>query len=250
MFTDTHAHFEKQYYDNYDEIINNAKNNSVNRIISCGCSKHSNLESLNVSKKHENIYSTIGYHPDQADIINKDDIKDLENMLLNDKVIGIGEIGLDYHYDGYDKDKQKELFIKQLELAKKHSLPVVIHSRDAVKDTIDILKNYPTIKGVIHSYSGSYETANIYINMGYKLGINGVVTFKNSKLKDVLIKIDPSNIVLETDSPYLTPHPFRGEKNESKNIKIIAEFLSELYKIPLEKLSEITNNSIAQIFDI
>lgn len=219
MFTDTHAHFEKQYYDNYDEIINNAKNNSVNRIISCGCSKHSNLESLNVSKKHENIYSTIGYHPDQADIINKDDIKDLENMLLNDKVIGIGEIGLDYHYDGYDKDKQKELFIKQLELAKKHSLPVVIHSRDAVKDTIDILKNYPTIKGVIHSYSGSYETANIYINMGYKLGINGVVTFKNSKLKDVLIKIDPSNIVLETDSPYLTPHPFRGEKNESKNIK-------------------------------
>lgn len=250
MFTDTHAHFEKQYYDNYEIVIDNAKKNFVNRIISSGCSKLANIESIKVSNKYNNVYSTIGYHPDQADIITDMDIKELEELLDNEKIVGIGEIGLDYHYEGYDKDKQKKLFIEQLKLAQKHALPVVIHSRDAVQDTIDILKKYPNIKGVIHSFSGSFEVANIYIGMGFKLGINGVVTFKNSKLKETLLKIDPSNIVLETDSPYLTPHPFRGEKNESKNIKIIAEFLSDLYGIPLEKLSEITNKSVAEIFDI
>lgn len=250
MFTDTHAHFEKQYYENYDEVIANANKNGINRIISCGCSLESNAESLFVSNKYPNIYSTIGYHPDQASLIKNSDIKQLEDMLHNNKVIGIGEIGLDYHYDGYDKEKQKKLFCEQLDIAKKHMLPVVIHSRDAVQDTIDILKQYPEVHGVIHSFSGSYEVAQIYIKMGYKLGINGVVTFKNSNLKDVLLRIDPSNIVLETDSPYLTPHPFRGEKNESKNISIIADYLSKLYGISLEKLSEITNKSVAEIFDI
>jgi len=250
MFTDTHAHFEKQYFDDYDVVINNAKENNINRIISCGCSSNANKESLVVSSNYSNIYSTIGFHPDQANIITEADLTELESMLTNNKVVGIGEIGLDYHYDGFDKDKQKELFIKQLKLAQKHMLPVVIHSRDAVQDTIDILKEFPNVRGVIHSFSGSYEVAQIYIKMGYKLGINGVVTFKNSNLKDVLFKIDPRNIVLETDSPYLTPHPYRGEKNESKNIKIIADFLCELYNISPEKLSEITNKNVFEIFDI
>ena len=249
MFTDTQCHFEEQYYDDFNKIIDNAINNKVNRFIACGCSKSSNIEALNLASENDFVYTTIGYHPDQAEVITNEDLELLEKQIKNEKVIGIGEIGLDYHYEGYDKLKQKELFEKQLNIAKKYNLPVVIHSRDAAQDTIDILKKY-NLKGVIHSFSLSSEIANIYIKMGFKLGINGVVTFKNCKLKDSLLKISPNNIVLETDAPYMTPHPHRGEKNESKNIILIAEFVANIYNISLEKLAEITNENIREIFDI
>lgn len=249
MFTDTHCHLDHEYYNDLYEVLENAKQNGINRLIACGCSVASNAEVIDIINKYDNVYATIGFHPDQADIINDNDIVFLEEQIQNHKILGIGEIGLDYHYDGIDKEKQKDLFIKQLKLAEKVDKPVVIHSRDAVQDTIDILKKF-NIKGVIHSFSGSYEVAKIYINMGFKLGINGVVTFKNSNLKDTLIKLSPENLVIETDSPYLTPHPYRGEKNEPKNIKIIADFLCELYDLSFEELAEITNKNIKSIFDI
>lgn len=249
MFIDTHCHIEKQYYDNFNEIINNAKNNNVGILIACGCSKSANIEALNVSSKYENIYTTIGYHPDQADIISSKDIDILEQQIQNDKVVGIGEIGLDYHYDGFDKSKQFDLFEKQLRLAEKYNLPVVIHSRDAVQDTINILKKY-NVSGIIHSFSGSLEVAKIYLGMGFKLGINGVVTFKNCNLKDTLKNLSPEDIVLETDAPYMTPHPYRGTKNESKNIIITADFIANIFNISTEELAEITSNNARMIFDI
>lgn len=249
MFIDTHCHFEKQYYDDFDKIINNAKNNNVDILIACGCSKSANEEALSVAKLNKNVYTTIGYHPDQASIINDDDLHLLENQLKSQKVVGIGEIGLDYHYDGFDKEKQFKLFEKQLMLAEKLNLPVVIHSRDATQDTIDILKKYH-VRGVIHSFSGSLEVAKIYLSLGFKLGINGVITFKNCNLKDVVAKLSASDIVFETDAPYMTPHPFRGTRNESKNIKIIAEFVSQLLNIPMEELAIITSKNVNEIFDI
>lgn len=249
MFTDTHCHFEKQYYDNFEEVINRAIDSKVDRFIVCGCSKESNKEAIELSNKYNFIYATIGYHPDQADIVTDDDISLLEKQIKDNKVIGIGEIGLDYHYEGYSKDKQFILFKKQLELAEKYNLPVVIHSRDAVQDTIDILKQY-NVKGVIHSFSLSKEVANIYIGMGYKLGINGVVTFKNCNLINTLKEVGVNEIVFETDAPYMTPHPHRGEKNESKYIYDIADFVSKECNISLEELSKITNKNINEIFDI
>lgn len=250
MFTDTHCHFEKQYYDNYDEVFQNAFENNVNRFIASGYSVETNKESLNLSKKYIFVYSTLGYHPDQAEIYREEDLDLLKSQVINNcKVVGIGEIGLDYHYEGYNKEHQIILFEKQLKLAEELHLPVVIHSRDATQDTIDVLKKY-NVKGVIHSFSGSYEVAKIYISMGFKLGINGVVTFKNSNLSDTLSRLSPNDIVLETDSPYLTPDPFRGNKNESKNIFYIAEKVASIYNISLEKLSEITNKNIQSIFDI
>ena len=249
MFIDTHCHFEKQYYDNYDEIINNAKVNDVNILIACGCSKSANIEAIDVVNKYNNVYTTIGFHPDQADNITDSDILELEEQLHHDKVVGIGEIGLDYHYDGYDKDKQKLLFEKQLVLAERLHLPVVIHSRDATQNTIDILKKFK-VRGIIHSFSGSYEVAKMYLSMGFKLGINGVVTFKNCNLKDTLIKLSPSDIVLETDAPYMTPHPYRGLKNESKYIILTADFVSKLFNISVQELAEITSKNVHSIFDI
>ena len=249
MFIDTHCHLEKQYYDDYDLVINNAINNGVTTLIACGCSSLANEESIKVSNNYKNIFSTIGFHPDQASVVTDEDLITLDNQIYNKKVVGIGEIGLDYHYEGYDKEKQIDLFEKQLKLAEKHNKPIVVHSRDAVQDTINILKKH-NLKGIIHSFSGSYEVAKIYLNMGYKLGINGVVTFKNCNLKDVLVKLSPEDIVLETDAPYMTPHPFRGEKNESKNIIITAQFVADIFNISLEELAEITSKNARGIFDI
>ena len=250
MLIDTHCHFEKQYYDDFDEILNNAKLDGVTKIIASGCSKSANAEALEFAQSHENVYTTIGFHPDQAEVITFDDLFELKKQIQSsNKVVGIGEIGLDYHYEGYNKEHQFDLFEKQLFLAQKYDLPVVIHSRDATQDTIDILKKY-SVKGVIHSFSGSYEVAKIYIDMGYKLGINGVVTFKNCNLRDTLKKIDPENIVFETDSPYMTPEPYRGTKNESKNIKVIANYVAGIYGISTEKLAEITSKNATSVFDM
>ena len=249
MFTDTHCHLYNEYYNNIDVIINNAQQNGINRFIDSVCSTKDNNEVINIIKRFDNVYGVIGLHPEEALNYCIEDIKMLENNLNNSKIIGIGEIGLDYHYENFDKEKQQALFRSQLELADKYKLPVVIHSREATEDTIRILKEYPGVKGVIHSFSGSKETAMIYIKMGYKLGINGVVTFKNSHLKDILKDII-NNIVLETDSPYLTPHPYRGTQNNPSYIKLIANFICDYLNLDLSQLSIITNNNIKEIFDI
>ena len=207
MFIDTHCHLSVEDYDDIDEVINDNRKAGIEKIIISGCTKESIIESLELSKKYDDIFVTIGYHPSEAKIILNSDISALEKHLIDDKVVGIGEIGLDYHYGKDDIDLQKELFKKQLDLAIKYKLPVVIHSRDATLDTINILKEYPDVIGDIHCFSGSVETARQYINMGYYLGIGGVVTFTNSNLSKVVKEIGIDNIVFETDSPYLTPVP-------------------------------------------
>ena len=218
-------------------------------MINNGCDKKSNSEVLELIGKYENMYGALGIHPENVEEYIQEDIKLIEKQLNHKKVIAIGEIGLDYHYTKENKEKQKKLLEEQLSLAERYQLPVIIHSREATEDTINILKNYKT-KGVIHSFSGSLETAKIYIKMGYLLGINGVITFKNSKLKDVIREIPLENIVLETDSPYLTPEPFRGKRNEPARILEIAKFISELKEISIEELARITNDNIKRIFDI
>ena len=248
MFCDTHCHLYKEYYDDIDNVLEEAKNNDVVRYISDGCDMSTNEEMMELSKK-DNVYVTLGIHPENVEDYKDEDINYIEHNLSSKKVIAIGEIGLDYYWTKDNKEKQKELFEKQLKLAEKYNIPVVIHSREATQDTIDILKKYK-VRGVIHSFTGSLEVAKIYIKMGYVLGVNGVITFKNSNVKDVIKEVGIHNIILETDSPYLTPHPHRGEKNTPKYIKDIAIFVSELYDVSLEELSKITNENIKRIFDI
>ncbi len=247
MFTDSHCHLFSEYYQDIDEIIKISLNNKVNRFINNGCDKKSNEEVISLVKKYENIYGAIGIHPESVTIYNDEDIKFIENNLNNKKIIAIGEIGLDYYYGKENKDEQIKLFEKQLLLALKYNMPVIIHSRDATKDTIDILKKYK-VRGVIHSFSGSYETALEYIKLGFLLGINGVITFKNSNLKEVIKKVPINNIVLETDSPYLTPEPFRGKQNNPSHILEIANYVADLYNISIDELAQITNNNLEKIF--
>lgn len=249
MFTDTHCHIYKEYYENIEEVLKNAKKSNVNRMINNGCDKKSNEEVLELTKNYENIYGAIGIHPENIEEYKEEDLKWIEENLKQSKIIAIGEIGLDYHYTKENKTEQIKLLERQLKIAERYHLPVIIHSREATEDTINTLKKYK-VTGVIHSFSGSLETAKIYIKMGYLLGINGVITFKNSKLKEVIKEIPLENIILETDSPYLTPEPFRGKKNEPARIKEIAEFICDLKGISLEDLATITNHNIKRIFDI
>lgn len=248
MFCDTHCHLFKEYYEDIDKIIDLAKENNVNRMIVAGCDHKSNLEVLEVITK-DGVYGNLGIHPEEVENYSIEHLEFIEKNLLNPKIIAIGEIGLDYHYSKENREDQIKLFESQLTLAEKYNIPVVIHSREATEDTINCLKKYK-VKGVIHSFSGSLETANIYIKMGFLLGVNGVITFKNCHLKEVIKEIDLSHILLETDSPYLTPVPFRGKQNNPSKIIDIARFVSDLHNVSLEELSKITNSNIKRIFDI
>ncbi len=248
MFTDSHCHIYSEYYPNIEEAINNAVSNKVNRFLNNGCDRKTCEEVLKLIDIYPNMYGAIGIHPENVNDYKIDDLKFIEDNLNNKKVVAIGEIGLDYHYTKEDKDKQISLFEKELSLAEKYNIPVIIHSRDATLDTLNILKKYK-VKGIIHSFSGSLETALEYIKMGYLLGVNGVITFKNAKIKDVFAKISLESIVLETDSPYLTPEPFRGHSNEPAHIIEIAKFISDLKGVSLESLAKITNNNLNKMFN-
>ena len=245
MLIDSHCHVLKEYYDDIPNIIENAKNNDIKIIINSAYNYSSSLEIIKLVSKYPNMYGTVGLHPENC---MEDFDYDVFNH-LDKKIIAIGEIGLDYHYGKDYKEQQINVFKRQLDIATRLSLPVVIHSRDATMDTINILRNY-NLKGVIHSFSGSLETAKEYIAMGYLLGINGVVTFKNCKLKEILPFIPLESIILETDSPYLTPVPYRGKKNEPSHIKDIALFLADVYNIDVEEIAKITTANVKRIFDI
>lgn len=250
MFIDTHCHLSLEDYDDIDQVIDENRNAGIEKMIISGCTKGSIIESLELSHKYDNVYVTIGFHPSEASFTTDDDLVFLETKLQEKKVIGIGEIGLDYHYGKENILQQKNLFMKQLELAARYHLPVVIHSRDATRDTIDILKKFPDVIGDIHCFSGSVETAKEYISMGYYLGIGGVVTFKNSNLYQVVSAVGLDHILLETDSPYLTPEPYRGKKNSSKYIPFIAQKISNILDVSLDEVSKKTLFNTNSLFDL
>ena len=248
MYIDTHCHLSREDYDDIDKVIEENKNALVEKIVVSGCSRKSIDEVMDLKDRYDMVYVTIGYHPEYADTVTESDLDYLKSLLGEKKVVGIGEIGLDYYYTKDNKVKQIWLFEEQLKIAENFNLPVVIHSRDATQDTINTLKKYK-VKGIIHCFSGSLETAKIYISMGFLLGIGGVVTFKNSKLKDVVKEIPINSIVLETDSPYLTPVPYRGKVNSSKYLEYIAKFIAEVKNISVEELAEITSKNAYSLFD-
>lgn len=249
MFVDTHCHIYDEYYDDIEKVLKKIKDNNIGKIINNGCDAKSNIEVLKKVSSYDFMYGALGIHPESVLDYKKEDIDFIEQHLNDEKIVAIGEIGLDYHYGKENKEAQIILFEEQLKLAEKYNKPVIIHSRDATLDTIETIKKYK-VRGVIHSFSGSLETANIYLKLGFLLGVNGVITFKNCNLKDVIKEIPVEKLVLETDSPYLTPVPFRGERNDSSHINEIAEFVASLKGVSMENLANITNESVQQVFDI
>lgn len=250
MFIDTHCHLSNDDYENIKEVIEEAQENHVEKLIVCGYDKKSIKEVISISKEYKNVYLELGYHPSEANCITEEDIAELKSIVKNtEKIVAIGEIGLDYHWNKDNKENQKKLFKVMLKIAEDNNLPVVIHSRDAFQDTYDILKS-SNVKGDIHCFSGNIENAKMYLDLGYYLGIGGVLTFKNTNLKDVVKIIPLERILLETDSPYLSPEPFRGKQNAPKNIPIIASEISKLKNIPISKVSNITTKNAQKLFKL
>jgi len=250
MFIDTHMHIGDDFGVQPDLYVKNATDAQVEVLIASFCEKDDIMLSTKFVEKYKNLYACIGYHPEVSNKIVEKDYEILEEMVKNNpKIVAIGEIGLDYYWNKDNKDKQREVFCKQLEIAEKLKLPVVIHSRDSINETYEILKKYK-VSGVIHCFSGSLEMAKKFISLGFLLGIGGVVTFKNSKLFEVIEKLELTNIVLETDSPYLTPEPNRGKTNESSNIFYIAQKIAEIKNISLENVAKITTENAIRTFDL
>ena len=246
MLIDTHCHLSFDDYENLEEIIENM--NGI--MIASGCSDKTNKEVLELVEKYPNVYGTLGIHPEEINNLTSDSFKIIEDNINNPKIVAIGEIGLDYYWVRDNKEAQKQLFIKQLDLAKKYNKPVVIHSRESIQDTYNILKQY-NLKGSIHCFSSSLEMAREFIKLGYKIGIGGVVTFKNSlKLQEIVKEIDLKDILLETDSPYLSPEPFRGKKNDPSKTICVAQKISELKNVKLEEVLRQTANNASSLFDL
>lgn len=242
MIIDTHCHLDS--LNNIEEAINEFDG----IIITSGYDNKSNLKVLELVNKYPNVYGTLGIHPEEAN--NNYDINIIIDNLDNKKIVGIGEIGLDYHYTKENKEQQKALFRLQLDIAKKYNKPIVVHSRDSILDTYNILSEYK-LEGVIHCFSSSSEMAKNFIKLGYKIGVGGVLTFKNGyKLRDVVNSIDISDIVLETDSPYMSPEPYRGKENVPKNIYLTLKKLSEIKNINIDELSNIIYKTSIKLFSI
>ena len=242
MLIDTHCHLSKEDIDSI--------NNMNGIMITAGCDDETNKEVIELVNKYPNVYGVLGIHPEEIDKITDSSFKFIEENLSNKKIVGIGEIGLDYYWRSDNKEEQKEVFEKQLDIAQKYNLPVVIHSRDAIQDTYDIISKYK-LRGSIHCFSSSLEMAREFIKLGYKIGIGGTVTFKNSKkLQEIVEVIDISDILIETDSPYLSPEPFRGQKNEPKNVYYVAKKISEIKSVNIDEIISKTYASALEIFDI
>lgn len=251
MLIDTHLHLSTEDYheDEIKDILNQAKRNDVLKYIVCGCSKSEIKNILQHHLNNKDIYFALGYHPEFANMLRKRDLLILQKLLHQNRVVALGEIGLDYHYNKENKERQIKVFCAQLKLAEKFDLPVVIHTRDAIEDTYKVLSKFKT-RGVIHCFSGSYEMAQKFIKLGFYLGIGGVVTFKNSKLRETVLKVGLEHIVLETDSPYLAPEPYRGKKNGPQNIYHIASFLADLFSVSIEEVAKITTENAIGLFDL
>ena len=249
MIIDTHCHIYNSEMENAEEIIKEAQKNNITLILN-GTDPKSNEEVLKLSEDYENVYAALGYFYTLANEITDEDIAILDNQLKKDKVIAVGEIGLDYYKGKENKEKQIELFEKMLALAEKHELPAIVHSRKAMQDTYDILKKHSVV-GSMHSYQGSGEMAEEFIKLGFYIGVGGTITHKNNKTaRKMLNKIGIDQVLLETDSPYLPPEEKRGEMNTPLNIKYIIRKIAEELDIEESEVIEITAKNAKRLFKI
>ncbi|MCL2320751.1 MAG: TatD family hydrolase [Oscillospiraceae bacterium] len=254
LIFDSHAHYDDDMYkDDIDELIKEFKKNNVIGIINCGVDHDSCLSTIDLIKRYDIFYGSIGFHPESSHSFCDDSLDFLNRLKYNNnKIIAIGEIGLDYyHKEISPKEHQIKVFEYQMKLAKDLNLPVIVHDRDAHKDTLDSIKKFKGLKGVMHAFSGSSELAKEYIKLGYYIGIGGVATFKNSKkIIDVIRDIDIQNILVETDAPYMTPEPFRGKRNRSDYIYYVIDKISSIKNIDAEELSKILIDNSFNLFNI
>lgn len=254
MLFDSHAHLDDERFDpDRQDLIASLPDKGISYVVNAGADMESSKRSIMLAEQFDFIYASVGIHPHDAAGMTDQDLGDLEKMAGHDKVVAIGEIGLDYYYDNSPRQIQRERFAHQLQLSSKVGLPVIIHSRDAHADTLDILKAHSSyLKScVLHCYSGSWEMAKVYLDMGFYISLGGPVTFKNSaKAVEVAKNIDINYLLIETDSPYLAPHPYRGKRNDPGMVKLVAERIADIRGIDVNSLAEATLKNACRLFGI
>lgn len=253
MIFDTHAHYDDEQFDaDREEVLGSMKNAGVGTILNAGSTIESWDKIIKLTQNYDFIYGALGVHPDETGSLNEEKFRRLAELLNFEKIVAVGEIGLDYYWDKESHDLQKEWFVRQIELAREKDLPVIIHSREAAADTMEIMRQHARgMRAVIHCYSYSAEMAEEYVKMGYFIGVGGVVTFKNSKkLKQVVSEIPLENIVLETDCPYLAPVPYRGKRNCSLYLNYVAEEIAGIKSVSVEDVIRVTEENARRLYNL
>lgn len=254
MLIDTHVHLNAdQYEEDVEEVIQRALDKNVKKMIVVGFDTKTIERAMELVEQYPFLYAVIGWHPVDAIDCTKEDLQWIESLAAHPKVVGIGETGLDYHWDKSPKEVQQRLFREQIQLAKRVELPIIIHNRDATADVVKILEEEEAhvTGGIMHCFSGSVETAKQCIDMNFLISLGGPVTFKNAKMpKKVATEIDLDYLLVETDAPYLTPHPFRGKRNEPHYVTLVAEQIAELKNIPYDEVARRTTENALKLFKI
>lgn len=254
MLFDTHVHLNaRQFAEDEEEVIKRAEAEGVSNMVVVGFDRETIPSAIRIAEKYDFIYAAVGWHPVDAIDMKAEDLAWIEELSNHPKIVAIGEIGLDYHWDKSPKDVQKDVFRKQIQLAKKVKLPIIIHNREATQDIVDILKEEKAeeVGGIMHCYSGSLDIAKECINMNFYISFGGPVTFKNAKKpKEVVKELPIEKILVETDCPFLAPHPYRGKRNEPAYVKLIAEQIAALKGLSYEEVAQQTTLNAKKIFQI
>ncbi|WP_204175907.1 TatD family hydrolase [Mammaliicoccus sciuri] len=254
MLIDTHVHLNADQYDeDLQEVIDRALEEGIDRMFVVGFDTNTIERTMKLIDQYDFIYGIIGWHPVDAIDCTEERLQWIEELSKHPKIIGIGEMGLDYHWDKSPKDIQKEVFRKQIALAKRVQLPIIIHNREATQDCVDILKeeNASEVGGIMHSFSGSNEIADEILKMNFYISLGGPVTFKNAKQpKEVAQHVPLDRLLVETDAPYLSPHPYRGKRNEPARVKLVAEQIAELRDISYEEVCKATTENAERLFEL
>jgi TatD DNase family protein len=254
MLTDTHTHLDSPLFnEDREATIQRALEQGITRIVNIGFNRETIPTTMQLVEAYDFIYGAVGWHPQDAKDMLPEDLAWIERLCRHDKIVAIGEIGLDYYWDTSPKETQQRIFREQIQLARRIKLPIVIHNRDAHHDILQILKEEKAseVGGIMHCFSGSWETAKQCLDMNFYISFGGPVTFKNAKQpKEVLAQVPLDRLLLETDAPYLTPHPYRGKRNESAYVRLVAESAAQIHGLSIEEISQITTNNAIRLLGL
>ncbi len=252
MLIDTHCHLNStKFKDNLIDVIDRAINNDVKIMIVVGFDKKTNARAIELAEQYPFIYATVGFHPTDAKHIKDSDFKLLKEQLNHPKVVGVGECGLDFYWDKEHINEQIDIFQKQIEISLEYKLPLIIHMRDASEATYNVLSEYKNLQGIMHCYSGSAEMVPLFTALGLHISLGGPVTFKNGHKPKAVAEVVPlDKLLVETDSPYLSPHPFRGKTNEPAKVKLIAEEIARIKKMSYKEIAEVTTKNAIKLFKL
>lgn len=253
MLIDTHVHLNADHYDeDLDEVIERARDAGIEKMVVVGFDRKTIERTMKLIDEHSDVYGVIGWHPVDAVDCTDEDLEWIEELSKHEKIVGIGETGLDYHWEKSPKDIQKEVFRKQIALAKRVNLPIIIHNRESTEDCVEVLKeeNAGEIGGIMHAFSADENVADEILDMNFYISLGGPVTFKNAQLpKDIAVHVPLEKLLVETDAPFLTPHPYRGKRNEPSYVKLVAEKIAELRNMPYEAFAKATTENAERLFN-